>query len=90
MSGRRDGVIDAERAHVHLSDQRERSGMTVLQAMTAGAMLVTTKLGANFEVAGMVPFYCEPDNSYSLLQVLHRMLDESPKSGKSAARWRTA
>lgn len=57
----------------------EGSGMTVLQAMTAGAMLVTTKLGANFEVAGMVPFYCEPDNSYSLLQVLHRMLDESPK-----------
>lgn len=57
----------------------EGSGLTVLRAMTAGAMLVTTKSGANFEVAGMVPFYCEPDNSYSLLQVVRRMLDESPR-----------
>lgn len=57
----------------------EGSGMTVLQAMTAGAMLVTTKSGANFEVAGSAPFYCEPDNPISLLQVLRRMLDESPK-----------
>jgi hypothetical protein len=42
-------------------------------------MLVTTKSGANFEVAGTAPFYCEPDNPFSLLQVLRRMLDESPK-----------
>ncbi len=55
------------------------SGMTVMQAMTAGAMLVTTKSGANFEVGGSAPFYCEPDNAYSLLQVLRRMLDESQK-----------
>jgi len=57
----------------------EGSGMTVLQAMTAGAMLVTTKSGANFEVAGTAPFYCESDNPFSLLQSLRRMLDESPK-----------
>ena len=57
----------------------EGSGMTVLQAMTAGAMLVTTKSGANYEVAGSAPFYCEPDNPISLLQVVRRMLDESPK-----------
>ena len=57
----------------------EGSGMIVLQAMMAGAMLVTTKSGANFEVAGTAPFYCESDNPFSLLQSLRRMLDESPK-----------
>lgn len=57
----------------------EGSGMVVLQAMMAGAMLITTKSGANFEVAGTAPFYCEPDNPFSLLQSLRRMLDESPK-----------
>ncbi len=71
-------LMQHARMCIYLS-KGEGSGMTVLQAMTAGAMLVTTKLGANYEVAGMVPFYCEPDNSYSLLQVLHRMLDESSR-----------
>lgn len=56
----------------------EGSGMPVLQAMCAGAMLITTKSGALFEVAGSSPFYCEADNHFSILQALRRMLDETP------------
>ncbi len=53
------------------------SGMHVLQAMRAGARIITSKSGAVFELAGTAPFYCEPDNPTSLLQVMRRMLDES-------------
>ncbi len=54
------------------------SGMTVLQAMRAGARLIASKSGAVFELAGATPFYCEPDNAISLLQVMRRLLDETP------------
>lgn len=55
------------------------SGMVILQAMAAGASLVASKSGAGLEVAGASCFYCEPDNPTSLLQVMRRMLDESPE-----------
>lgn len=53
------------------------SGMTVLQAMRAGARLIATKSGAIFELAGTTPFYCDADNAISLLQVMRRMQDET-------------
>lgn len=56
----------------------EGSGIVILQAMKAGALLVTTKSGATVEIAGKVPFYCDADNPYSLLQSIRRMLEESP------------
>jgi len=58
--------------------QGDGSGMFALQALRAGARLVTSKSGANFEMAGAMPFYCEADNPVSMLQVLRRMLDETP------------
>ena len=48
------------------------SGMPVLQALNAGAILITTKSGALFELAGAAPFYCEAGNHISLLQSLRR------------------
>ena len=59
--------------------QGDGSGMMALQALRAGATLLTSKSGANFEVAGTVPFYFEADSSVSMLQIMRRMLDESPK-----------
>jgi len=42
-------------------------------------MLLTAKSGAHYEVAGTVPFYFEADNPVSMLQIMRRMLDESPE-----------
>lgn len=53
-------------------------GMPALQALRAGARLITSKSGAIFELAGTAPFYCEADNVLSLLQILRRMRDETP------------
>lgn len=52
------------------------SGMPVLQALNAGAILITTKSGALFEIAGAAPFYCEVGNHISLLQSLRRAQNE--------------
>ena len=59
--------------------QGDGSGMLALQALRAGACLLTSKSGANFEVAGTVPFYFEADSPVSLLQIMRRMLDETPE-----------
>ncbi len=58
--------------------QGDGSGMMALQALSAGAQFITSKSGANLEVAGTAPFYCEPDNPVAMLQVMRRMLDETP------------
>jgi len=58
--------------------QGDGNGMLALQALRAGATLLTSKSGANYEVAGAIPFYFEADNPISLLQIMRRMLDESP------------
>ncbi len=62
--------------------QGDGSGMLALQALRAGAQLITSKSGANFEMAGTTPFYCEADNPVSLLQVMRRMMDETADERK--------
>ncbi|HNZ48523.1 MAG TPA: hypothetical protein PLZ53_05015 [Candidatus Hydrogenedentes bacterium] len=52
------------------------SGIPVLQALSSGALLITTRSGAINEVAGSVPFYCEADNITSLLNILRRAKNE--------------
>ncbi len=59
--------------------QGDGSGMVAMQALRSGAMLLTAKSGAHYEVAGTVPFYFEADNPVSMLQIMRRMLDESPE-----------
>ena len=62
--------------------QGDGNGMLALQALRAGATLLTSKSGANYELAGTVPFYFEADNPVSLLQIMRRMLDESSEERK--------
>lgn len=57
--------------------QGDGNGIFALESLRAGATLLTSKSGANYEVAGAVPFYFEADNPVSLLQIMRRMLDES-------------
>jgi glycosyltransferase involved in cell wall biosynthesis len=59
--------------------QGDGSGMLALQALRSGATLLTSKSGAHYEVGGTVPFYFEADNPISMLQIMRRMLDESPE-----------
>ena len=62
--------------------QGDGGGMVTLQALRAGACLLTSKSGANFEVAGTIPFYFEADNPVSLLQIMRRMQGETPEEKK--------
>lgn len=60
----------------------EGSGVTVLEAMRAGAPIVCGRLGGIPEVAGNAPIYCTPDNAVSLLEATRRALafDESQRA----------
>ena len=62
--------------------QGDGNGMFALQALRSGATLLTSKSGANYEVAGAIPFYFEADNPVSLLQIMRRMLDERPEESE--------
>lgn len=61
-------------------------GLPLLQALCAGAMVITTKSGGLNELAGAAPFYCEPDNHISLLQVLKRLIDEKETERRNRRR----
>lgn len=52
------------------------SGLTVLEAMRAGAPIVTGRAGAIPEVAGDVPMYSNAESSGALLGMVRRVLTE--------------
>ena len=54
-------------------------GVTVLEAMRAGARVVASRVGAIPEVAGDIPQYFDPNSGKSLLMAVRRVLDEEPE-----------
>jgi glycosyltransferase involved in cell wall biosynthesis len=70
----------------------EGSGMTMLEAMRAGARIISSRVGAIPEVAGDLPIYFNPESPASLVTAVHRALGEDPaerskllRSGKQVA-----
>jgi glycosyltransferase involved in cell wall biosynthesis len=53
-------------------------GVAVLEALRAGAPILTTRTGAPAEWGGAVPAYCDPQNVISIIQALRRFHDETP------------
>ena len=53
-------------------------GIAVVEALRAGAPVLTTRTGAPAEWGGTVPAYCDPENVTSIIQALRRFQDETP------------
>jgi alpha-1,3-rhamnosyl/mannosyltransferase len=56
----------------------EGSGVTVLEAMRAGASVVAGRVGGIPEVAGAAPLYLNPENVSSIISTVRRALTETP------------
>ncbi|MBI5095275.1 MAG: glycosyltransferase family 4 protein [Candidatus Hydrogenedentes bacterium] len=56
----------------------EGSGVTVLEAMRAGASVVAGRIGGIPEVASTVPLYLNPENVSSIVSTVRRALTENP------------
>ena len=54
------------------------TGVTVLEAMRAGASVVAGRVGGIPEVAGNTPLYLNPENVSSIVSTVRRALTESP------------
>ncbi len=56
----------------------EGSGVTVLEAMRAGAPVAAARVGGIPEVAGDVPFFFNPENAGSMAASVRRIFEETP------------
>lgn len=56
----------------------EGSGITVLEAMRAGASVVAGRIGGIPEVASTIPLYLNPENVSSIISTVRRALTENP------------
>ncbi|HUC17089.1 MAG TPA: glycosyltransferase family 4 protein [Acetobacteraceae bacterium] len=56
----------------------EPFGLTALEAMAAGAALITTRRGALPEVAGTAARYAEPDPPEALAEAIHALANDEP------------
>ncbi len=57
----------------------DMSAMPVLEAMRAGVPVIAPRSGAIPEIAGNAPFYCDSQNSASIIQTMRRFCEETPK-----------
>jgi glycosyltransferase involved in cell wall biosynthesis len=56
----------------------EGSGVTVLEAMRAGAPVAAARVGGIPEVAGDIPFFFNPENVGSMAASIRRIFEEDP------------
>lgn len=57
----------------------DMSAMPLLEAMRAGVPVIAPRCGAIPEMAGNAPFYCDSQNSASIIQTMRRFCEETPK-----------
>lgn len=65
----------------------EGSGVTVLEAMKSGTVVVTGRIGAIPEVAGTVPIYCNVEDVGSMVAAVRRCLQEQGEERESRLRY---
>jgi len=70
----------------------DAAGLSIIEAMAAGAPIACGRVGCLPEIAGNVPFYFNPESSDSIIGVIRRVLDETgearaqrSKAGQKAA-----
>ena len=63
----------------------EGSGVTILEAMRAGAMIASSRVGGIEEVAGDVPIFFNPESVASMQAAIRRALEETPEQHKQRA-----
>ncbi len=64
----------------------DSNAMRVLEALRAGALVITPHGKSVQELAGDLPFYYNPGNTGSFLQVLRRVLDMDPEERSQRVR----
>ncbi len=64
----------------------EGAGLAVLQALRAGARVVTAKTGGIQDVAGSAPLYYNPDSVSSLIAALRKAAEEPAEERDAAVR----
>jgi len=64
----------------------EGSGVTVLEAMRAGAPVATSRTGGIPEVAGDAPIYFNPNSPASMLGAVRRVISEGPDARRLRVR----
>jgi glycosyltransferase involved in cell wall biosynthesis len=65
----------------------EGSGITVLEAMRAGAPVATSRTGGIAEVAGDTPFYFNPESVHSMVATIRWALEETPEQRKKRSKY---
>ena len=65
----------------------EGSGVTVLEAMRAGAIVTTARMGGIEEVAADIPFFFNAENVSSMISTIRRAIEEDPEHRKSRVRY---
>lgn len=65
----------------------EGSGVTVLEAMRAGAVIATSHTGAITEVAADVPFFFNPESVPSIVTTLRWAVEEGPEKRRKRTRY---
>jgi alpha-1,3-rhamnosyl/mannosyltransferase len=58
---------------------REGSGVTVLEAMRAGAPVAASRTGGIAEVANDIPIFFNPESTASILAAIRRAIEEEPQ-----------
>jgi alpha-1,3-rhamnosyl/mannosyltransferase len=67
----------------------EGAGVTVLEAMRAGAQIVAGRVGAIPEFAGNAPIYCNPESPSTMASAMQRAIDIEPEKRKRRAMYMT-
>lgn len=65
------------------------SGITILEAMRAGAQIVAGRVGAIPEIGGNAPIYCNPEHPGVIASAIQRAIEIEPEKRKRRALYMT-